>query len=254
MTTKIAILGTCVSEDWIHFQPARSRLDVKLEPRYQPSSLISIVADPVVLDLQPGPRMTPQLETSLRIDLDKSFLPTLAETQPDILIVELMFDSRKDRGGGVIAIGDSWITSSYILHRCHMPPEVTAARHLNVLDEPDVYLDLFRTSAKKLAGFLRRHLPNCKVILNQVRWAEYYIAEDGELKSYPPWEQRAYFRANLRMDRLEAVFREEIECQSIRVDDVPIFADSQHIWGSSADHFIRCYYTRFAEKLAAFIT
>ena len=100
MTTKIAILGTCVSEDWIHFQPPRSRLDVKLEPRYQPSSLISIVADPVVLDLQPGPRMTPQLETSLRSDLDKSFLPTLAETQPDFLIVELMFDSRKDRGGG----------------------------------------------------------------------------------------------------------------------------------------------------------
>lgn len=253
MTKRIAILGTCVSEDWVHFQNARNRLDVVLEPRYQPSSLISIVSDPVNLDLQPGPRMTPMLETALKIDLDKSFLPTLASTQPDYLIVELTFDSRKDRGGGILAIGNSWITSSYILHRCQLPPDVKTARHLNVLDEPEAYLDLFRSSARKLADFLKNDLSDCKVILNQVRWAEYYVAEDGELRSYSPWEQRAYFRANLRLDRLEAVFGEEINCRHIFVDDVPIFADSQHIWGASADHFIRYYYTRFAEKLAACI-
>lgn len=251
MTTKLAILGTCVSADWYHFQDVRHRLDVQLVPRYQPSSIISITSPPAGITIQPGPLLKPEEIVALRIDLDKSFLPLLAETKPDILVVELLTESR--RSLGVISVGDSWITNSYILHRCDPPPEVTNGRHLNIVDEPDVYLAQFRNAARRLGEFLRRELPDCLIVLNQVRWAEYFLDGEGELRSYPPFEQMSNFCANSRLNLLEKVFIEEVPCQRILIDDVPIFADDRHIWGASPDHFARVFYTSFAKKLGAII-
>lgn len=247
MTTKIAILGSCVSEDWFHFQDVRHRLPVKLIPKYQPSSVISITSPPSGLLVHPSPILKPEEVVALRIDLDKSFLPLLAETRPDMLIVELMMDSR--RSLGVIAVGDSWITNSYILHRCDLPPEFRDGRRLNIMDEPDAYLALFRKAARRLGEFMRRELPDCRIVLNQVRWAEYFVDEEDELRSYPPLEQMSSFQANNRMNALEATFGEEVPCERIMVDDVPIFADERHIWGPSPDHFVRAFYTGFAHKL-----
>ncbi len=251
MTTKLAILGSCVSEDWVHFQDARRRLDVRLVPRYQPSSLISITSRPLGLDIEPGSILKPEEATALKVDLDKSFLPRLADVQPDILIVELLTDSR--RSLGVISVGGSWITNSYILQRCSLPREVQNGRYLNVMDDEDEYMALFRQSTIRFREFMVRTLPNCRIVLNQARWAEYFIDDRGELNSYPPLEQLSNFRANLRLKLLEDCFTDEIDCERISVDDIPIFADDQHIWGASPDHFARIYYTRFAERLGMLI-
>lgn len=251
MTTKIAILGSCVSEDWYHFQDVRHRLDVQLIPKYQPSSLISITSKPVHVSIEPSPLLKPEEIVALRIDLDKSFLPRLAETRPDILIVELLAESR--RSLGVISTGDSWITNNYILQRCDLPPEIKNGRYLNVMDEPDEYLVHFRAAARTLDEFMRRELPDCRIVLNQARWAEYFLDEEGELRSYPPLKQMSSMRANSRLDTLDAVFMEEVSCDRMVIDDVPIFADERHIWGASPDHFARVYYTSFAKKLGAVI-
>jgi hypothetical protein len=251
MTTKLAILGSCVSEDWVHFQDARRRLDVRLVPKYQPSSLISVTSRPLDLAIEPGSLLKPEEALALKVDIDKSFLPRLAVVQPDILIVELLTDSR--RSLGVISVGDSWITNSYILQRCSLPQEVKNGRYLNVMDHEDEYMAVFRESIMKFREFMIRNLPNCRVVLNQARWAEYFIDATGELNSYPPLEQLSSFRANLRLKLLEDCFADEIACERISVDDVPIFADDQHIWGAANDHFARVYYTRFAEKLGMLI-
>lgn len=251
MSTKIAILGTCVSADWFHYQDVRHRLDAQLVPRYQPSSVISVMSPPPGISITPGALLKPEEVAALRIDLDKSFLSLLSETRPDILIVELLTESRRTLG--VIAVGDSWITNSYILHRCDPPPEVKNGRHLNIMDEPDAYLAQFRDAARRLGEFLRRELPDCRIVLNQARWAEYFLDGEGELRSYPPFEQLSNFRVNFRLNLLEAVFLEEVPCERIVVDDVPIFADERHIWGASPDHYAKVFYTGFAKKLGAII-
>ena len=87
---KIAILGTCASEDWYHYQDPRRRLDVGLVPRYQQSALISLNCKPVSLPSELGPKVSEVDAAKLRVDFDKSFLPTLKEVKPDFLIVDLL--------------------------------------------------------------------------------------------------------------------------------------------------------------------
>ena len=250
-TTKtIAILGSCVSEDWYHFQDVRHRLDVVVPMRYQVSSLISIMAEPVDMTIEMGDRLKEIEKTSLQVDFDKSFLASMVKLKPDVLIVELLPDCREGHYGGVIAVDGSWISSTYILKRTPMAAKFSVARHLDVQNDPDEYFALFRQSARKLQQFLTRELPNCQVILNQARLAEYFIDEEGAVQSYSPWEQSMYFRANLRLDPLEKIFAEEVRCDLLRIDDVPIFADVRHIPGRSVDHYVKYFYTRFAEKMA----
>jgi len=64
---------------------------------------------------------------------------------------------------------------------------------------------------------------------------------------------RSYMRQVQDLGLLEKVFIEEVPCQRILIDDVPIFADDRHIWGASPDHFARVFYTSFAKKLGAII-
>lgn len=245
MPITIAILGTCVSEDWYHYQSPHSRLDVKLTPSYQPSTLLSITSPPLNVDVEPGPLLKERERAALKIDFDKTFLVSLALIKPDVLIVELLGDSRK----GSIAVGDTWISDSYILSRSPMADRFKLEKRVNPIQEPKIYFELFFRAVQILKDFLKRNLPNCTIILHQARWAEYYIDEDGVLQSYEPQRQRAFFRANMRLETLESMFASEVECQRIRIDDVPIFADSRHIWGPAADHYVRYYYTEFADRL-----
>ena len=251
MTTTIAILGSCVSEDWYHFQGVHNRLDVRLVPRYQLSSLISIMSKPLAAAIEPDPLLKPAELVALRIDLDKSFLSRLSDAKPDILILELLGDSR--RSLGVISVGDSWITNSYILQRCNLPSEVRDGKYLNVMDDPDAYIALFRQSARAFGEFMKRELPRCRMVINQARWAEYFLDAKGELISYPPLKQLSSFQANARLELLENTLAKEIACDRIAVDDIPAFADEQHIWGPSPDHFTRVFYTSFADKLRDYI-
>jgi len=250
MTKKIAILGSCVSEGWFHHQRINQRLDAELAPRYQPSTVVSMAARPVNMVIYPGRALSSQDELALKMDLDKSFLDVLASAQPDILIVELLRDSRN----GAMSFGGSWITPNYILKRSAMAPQTVGATTLTPVTEPDAYLKLFGQSARTLNAFFRERIPRCRIVLNKVRWAEYFIDEDGNLQSYRPWDQNSYFISNLRLDALEQLFVEEMTCDSIKIDDVPIFADIQHIWGPAPDHFVRYFDSAFGDKLRALIS
>lgn len=249
MARKIAILGSCVSEGWFHHQRANRRLDAELTPRYQPSTLVSMAAKPVDMVPNFGENLTAQDELAMKMDFDKSFLDVVSEAQPDFLIVELLRDSRN----GAKAIGDSWITPNYILKRSAMAQQLESARTVNPVTEPDTYFALFSHAVQVLGRFFRERIPRCRIILNAARWAEYYVDEEGRLQAYAPWDQNSYYRSNLRLDTLEKIFTEEVSCDKITVDEVPIFADIQHIWGPAPDHFVRYYDTAFGEKLRALV-
>lgn len=234
-----------MSEDWYHHQNPRHRLDVKLKPRYQPSALVSIMAKPIDMAVDPGPDLSEHEADSLKVDFDKSFLARLVEVKPDILVVELLYDSRR----GVIALDGSWVTSNYILRRSAMPQEIKSLPDVTSHTKPERYFALFREAAGRLAMFLRESLPDCRVVLHEARWCEYFIDEDGILQSYAPHEQKHYFLSNLRLAVLEEIFRQQVPCDRIRVDSVPYFADSRHIWGPAPDHYIKPYYAEFTEQL-----
>lgn len=249
MKTKIAILGTCSSEDWYHFQGARDRLDAEIL-RFQPSSIISLMAEPVDMAVEGGTELKEKEVERLKVDFNKSFLSTLVAFKPDILICETLSDSRR----GVIPVGNSWVTRTYRVEKSPMEERLGFPKHFNAITDPAAYLDLFRASTKMLDSFLKRSLPNCSIALHKARWSEYYVDENDELKSYKPKQQNQYFVANLRLNALDKIFAQEIMCDEIEIDDIPIFADARHVWGPSSDHYIKIYYKLFTERLRKLIS
>jgi hypothetical protein len=242
MTPKLAILGTCVSADWVHFQHPSRQLDVRVLP-YQPSSVISMMADPIDIAIDSGD-LKERDTVRLKVDFDKSFLRSLIESKPNFLIVEVLADSRR----GVIPIGNSWVSRTSRLERSPMRDRISSQR-FTAVNNPEAYYSLFRQSAAKLFHFLQEHLPGCQIILNHARWAEYYVDDDGELQSYKAKLQNEYFVSNLRLQDLERIFGEEVPCKHLVVDDVPTFADSRHIWGVGPEHYIKAHYASFIEEL-----
>ena len=248
MTLKVAVLGTCVSADWIHFRSVRNPLDVTLL-QFQPSSIISAMAAPVNMTIDAGDLN--ETETSrLRADFDKSFLSTLVDFAPDVLILEVLGDSRR----GVIPAGDSFVTRNFRVENSPMGKQFASASYFTPMESPDAYYALFQDSAKRLKSFLDQKLPNCTVILNQARWSEYHVDELDQLKSYPPNMQNEYWVANLRLEALERIALDELKCAAISVDEVPIFADDRHIFGPASEHYIKSFYTIFIDKLRVIIT
>lgn len=248
MNTKIATLGTCTSENWYHFQKVRERLDAEILP-FQPSSIISLMAKPVNLIVDPGAMLDKLEANRLRVDFDKSFLSQLVDYRPGVLIVELLADSRK----GIIQVGDSFVTNSHRIEQSPMQERLGFAEPLTACSNPEEYMRLFEHSLSQLAGFLRQEIPECQIILHRARWAEYFVDENNQLQSYPPWKQNSYFVSNRRLDVMDDLFCQKIECDEIEVNDVPNFADNRHIWGPAADHYIKAYYGSFTDKLRALL-
>lgn len=246
---KIAILGTCASEDWYHHQNARRRLDVKLAPPYQQSALLSLNAKPVSLPQDLGMALSEGEIAKLRADFGKTFLSTLCEVRPDYLIVDLLLDSRR----GVFGIDGSLVTNSYIIQRSSLRDSPEFRASFNPVEEPIRYLEEFTNSVRFLGAFLKTRLPDCRVILHKARWAEYFLDKNGDLHPFKPPVQLNHFVANMRIRKLEEVFETEIACDSIQVQNTPVIADAQHIWGFLPVHYQKDYYKEFNERLRPLI-
>ncbi|WP_395689438.1 DUF6270 domain-containing protein [Aestuariivirga sp.] len=243
--TKIAILGTCASEDWYHHQDPRQRLEVRLIPRYQQSAIVSLNSKPIELPLDIEAGLSEGEAEKLRIDFSKRFLSNLRDVKPDFLIVDLLLDSRR----GVVRIADSVVTNSYILQRSSLWKTLDQSKVFNAVVEPVKYLEEFAYSVRNLSSFLKNHIPQCRIILHRARWAEYFLDERGDLYPFGPKKQVNHFVANIRIRKLEEVFEAEIQCDQISIANIPAIADKQHIWGFSGIHYQKDYYREFDREL-----
>lgn len=240
-----AVLGTCTSEDWYHHQSPRSRLPLKQLALCQQSALVTLNARPVPIPDTLGTGVSGEEALKLRMDFDRSFLPGLVPLKPDVLIVDLLLDSLR----GVMDLEEGWVTNSYLLRKSGMGEACGGKKTINPVTEQARYLDLFTASVDFLAAFLREKLPGCRVILHKARWAEYYLDKDGFIRPFDPGNQVSYFMGNQRIRGLEAAFRKAIPCEVLAVEEMPVLADVQHIWGLSALHYHKEYYRHFQERL-----
>ena len=81
MTRRLAILGTCASEDWVRYQNQRTALDVKLVPKRFHASIISLCAKPIRPPEDLGD-ISEADKLMIRRDFSKIFLQELVERNP----------------------------------------------------------------------------------------------------------------------------------------------------------------------------
>jgi hypothetical protein len=246
MGDKLAIIGSCVSEDWIHFRDFASEFRFDLPPMRQHSSLLSVVSKP--LDLPDGlfGQMSAWEEAQIRSDFDKSFLQRLAEASPRVLIVDLAIDAMV----GVIPFGGSYVTKSYMLRKSPLFAELKARGILTPQVNQQPYLDEFAAAVKLLQRFMKHRLPQCQVILHKTRYATSVIDKAGIVRKLGEQSMAVFGPANQQLPVLEELFQQHLPCDVIALTDETWHGDERHMWGMGGMHLERGYYERFNIELA----
>lgn len=246
MAVKIAILGSCVSEDWVHYRDINAELDFDLPERRQHSSLISVCAEPSPVPDDLGPDLTEWQAQQLRTDLDKSFLPHLVELKPDALVIDLAIDALR----GIALLDGRLITNSLMFQKSRLFEGFDERNTHAAVNEPQRYARLLATACREFRAFMARELPACRLILHKCRYAEFYRSKSGEVSPFADDVRATYRQANASMDLIESVVERETGCAVIAVAGDSLLADQRHVWGLGGMHLERSYYNRFQAELA----
>ena len=246
MTDTLAIMGTCVSEDWIHYRDLAAEFRFALPPLRQHSSLLSLFSKPAAVPEGLFGSMSGWEQAQLRSEFDKSFLRQLMKARPRVLLLDFALDAFS----GVIGHGEGYITRSYLVRRSPLFAELKTGGLLTPQSNGPLYLREFSAAAQVLQRFVARNLPDCQVVLHKTRFVEAGIDKAGVVRTIGGETERLFKAANEVLPALEEAFQRHVTCDVVSLLDETWHADASHMWGIGGMHLERRYYTRFNAELA----
>ncbi len=247
---KVAVIGSCASEDWIHYRNIDSDFDIEVPPLRQHSSLISLFAKPCPVPAELGGRLTEWEDKQLRSDLDKSFLKRLVAERPAAVIVDFAIDAT----GGVAVFNGGLITHSYVFDRSGLGAGLDPKTIVLPSREPAAYAAALVTAARQFDAFMKRELPDSRVILHKCRFATAYLDKARTVRPFSEEAQAYFTSANRFLGLMEETAEKEIACAVIDVREEPLLADETHLWGLGPMHLERRYYARFQAAFERIMT
>lgn len=245
MQDKIAIIGSCVSEDWIHFRDFSVDWPFELPPMRQHSSLVSLFSPAIEVPVGDIAHLKVFEQKQICFDFDKSFPTHMAQARPRMLILDFAIDSLC----GVIRHGEGWVTNSHMLRRTPLRDALRGAEVMSPRAHPERYLAELSRSARALSVFMRNAAPSCRIIIHKCRFAERAIDKDGTVKSFSERMLNVYRSANRTLQLMEQVAERELDCEVMSLIDGDYRADARHVWGLGGMHFERRYYVDFTAGL-----
>lgn len=245
MVVKVGVFGSCVTRDvftTIFNKNYKNYFEVVASA--QRSSFISLMSKPCNIDnnlLELNSQYVgEEVNTSfLKDDLEKNFLQDLIKNKPDYLVIDNFFDARM----GVLFFNDTIVTNNnWEIPKTKLCNEITNCKTLKIEEEPDKYLNLFYESFDLFFKFIRKNLPDLKIVLNKAR-AINKMENQGKVEYINYHLNMSEF--NYYWNLLDEYIEENFDVDVVNFDNTNVFIDKNHVWKPGPVHYTKNYYTDF---------
>ncbi|MBK5456079.1 hypothetical protein JFU08_19100 [Bacillus sp. TH23] len=250
-SVKIAVLGSCFSRNAFnsgeYFNPGyKKNYNCNLTQFH--SSIVSIMSNPVHIDIERLENVTEKNKEFIRCDFEKDFFDKLKEAKPDYLIVDLYSDAARD----LIKLNDeSYISASLVLRESQYFKELREYEHIGHSNN-QLYFKIWQDYMEKFARKVKEILPEERIILNTGGFTYKYIDIDAKVKKFSRPE--IIKRNNYFWDILNGWFINCIpNCKVLDLKDTDYIGQYNHPFGNTFSHYQPGYYKEFMNRLNKFI-
>lgn len=247
---KIGILGSC------HSRVAFSSSDY-YNPGYKDkyevvftqfhSSLISVMGNKKrIFDEKYFSELKQTNKEYLKLDFEKRFFEILNNSNVDYLIVDLFADVQR----GIIVFPDeSIITASVYIENSEIMFNLEKDSKVILPSNINEYLPLWIDAAERFAKEIVKYIDESKIIINYIKFTEYYIDKNNNKKAYD--KQLDFIRlSNLLADWMNDYLVKLLPKAKI-VDSRKLnyIGFEKHPLGSSSNHYESGYYKEFMKLI-----
>lgn len=248
----IAVLGSCVTRDVFN-----SRFISNYKKFYDciltqnQSSIISLMSNPIPYDPSKIDNQADDYSKwNVRTELTKEMLPLLKERQPAYIIMDFFGDIHF----GILKINDfQYLTNNrWKIMKTTFYKEIQDKVVLEITDQTEEYINLWKSNINKLFEFLRIELPNTKIIVHKTRNTDYYISKDSSIRKLSTSGKMKAENVELLnnlWDHLNNFVIDTYKTESIDMTTKYYLSHENHPWGAFYVHFTKDYYEDFFLKL-----
>lgn len=207
-------------------------------------SIISLMSKPVSFDKT-------LINSSIDFDnecalnnLSKSFLNFLKiNSHIEYLLIDTYFDVECRC---IVLDKDTYITDSGRLSRTDYYKQITNKRRIDIFNNYNEYMELWRKSCDSFFDFLDKNCSNIKIVLNCSRGAYYYLNDDNEKVKFDNFKH--IYESNKLRDILDTYILENFDVDVLPFDD-STFANKNHVFRLHTVHYEDKYYKEKTKQL-----
>lgn len=247
----VAVMGTCFSRNMfnssLYFNPGYKQI-LKCSFTQFHSSIISVMTDPFVFDLDKYTDMSESERNFVKEDFSKNFFENLKKSNSEYFLIDLYPDVIRP----VMWLTDrSAVTLSYVIEESELLNDLPIKRILDHTDnfsffnEWKMYVDIFIARLTEI-------IPPERIILNKGRFTTMYYDKSRKKVDFP--NKMMIERNNYFWDKLDNYFYSKLpKAQILDIRDKPYIGDINYPYGNSFSHYESNYYKDLFKELTHII-
>ncbi|WP_141603612.1 DUF6270 domain-containing protein [Terrilactibacillus laevilacticus] len=247
----IAVMGSCVTRDVfnsIFIKGYKDYFDCVLTQNQ--TSVISLMSQPIKFEPIKINISDKYSFWNIKTEFTKEFLYLLKEKKPSYIILDFFGDIHF----GVLQIeDDKFITNNrWKIMKTTYYKELQQKKTIEIVNETEIYFELWKESIDKFFKFIKSELPNTKVILHMTQNTDYSISNDLSIKKL---SKSGKIKAenvdllNKYWSKLNEYVVNSYDVKCIDMTKKMYFSYENHPWGEFYIHFTKNYYYDFINKL-----
>lgn len=247
MTVKLATIGSCITRD---------NFNTKINPNYKKffnviahqnqTTIPSLMSEKMNLTVNNAfLNTTSYIQSLLYKEYSKEFLTLIKKEKPEYLLID--FDP--DVKFGIKKINDkNFISNNPNFEGIN---DSNSLEKLNIIDDYEEYMKVWKKAIDEFFTFMKREIPNCKVILVKARFSNEFrngtsLNEYRKKNGYPI---QNFIEMNKKWEILDNYVCDNYDVLELDMTSEKYYLDRDHLWGPYYLHYEIQFYNDFLNKL-----